>query len=494
MIAALALCSFAAKAQKNTLLEQSFWRNQPSVESVKAEVEKGNNPLEFNRMTMDAIVIAINSGAPNETIKFLLSQPNVDVNRFTHEERTYLHWAANRGNVEIMEALVAKGAKANIPDENGVTAMAFAAMSGQLTVQGIELFLKAGATLKDVNKEGANILLLAVANDKDLTITNYLISKGLDIKSTDKSGNNIFSYAVRGGNINILKALQQKGVSIPENAILMAAQGGRRGSGASLEFFEYLESLGLKPTATTKSGENVLHFIVRKPNQKDIIEHFLAKGVNVNQADEEGNTPFMYAAGSNRDLPVLELLLSKTSNINQANAKGETALTSAVRGNSPEVVKFLLDKGADAKVVNNKGENLLAYLVQSYPSSEGRGGFGAKPEDFDAKLKLLQEKGVSATAPQKNGNTLYHLAILKNDLGLLKRLQPLGIDINAKNAEGITVLHKAAMMAKDDAILKYLISAGADKNAQTNFKETAFDLASENESLSKNKVIISFLK
>ncbi|MEA5140976.1 ankyrin repeat domain-containing protein [Arcicella rigui] len=495
IIAALTICSFAVKAQKNTLLEQSFWRNQPSVEVVKAEVEKGNNPFEFNRMTMDAVVIAINSGAPNETIKYLLNQPKLEVNRSTHEERTYLHWAANRGNFEIMEALVEKGAKANIKDENGVTPLAFAAMAGQLNVQGIELFVKAGANLKnDLNNDGANILLLAVANDKDLVLTNYFISKGLDIKSKDKNGNNIFSYAARGGNINILKALIQKGVAVPENALLMAAQGGRRGAGATLEVFEYLESLGLKPTATTKSAENVLHFIVRKPNQKDIIEHFLAKGVNVNQADEEGNTVFAYAAASNRDLATLELLLAKTTNINQANQKGETPLALAVKSNSPEVVKFLLDKGADVKAVNTNGENLLAYLVQAYPSSEGRGGFGPKPEDFDAKLKVLQEKGLSVATPQKNGNTLFHLAVLKNDLGILKRVQALGIDVNAKNAEGITALHKAAMIAKDDNILKYLLSIGAKKEAETNFKETAFDLASENETLAKNKISINFLK
>ena len=68
------------------------------------------------------------------------------------------------------------------------------------------------------------------------------------------------------------------------------------------------------------------------------------------------------------------------------------------------------------------------------------------------------------------------------------------IDINTKNSEGLTALHKAAMVSKDDAILKYLVSLGAKKDVQTNFKETAFDLATENEYLAKNKVSVDFLK
>ncbi len=75
------------------------------------------------------------------------------------------------------------------------------------------------------------------------------------------------------------------------------------------------------------------------------------------------------------------------------------------------------------------------------------------------------------STPQKDGNTLYHLAVIKNDLNLLKKIADLKIDSNAKNNDGLTALHKAAMIAKDDAILKYLISIGAQKDAKTEFDE-----------------------
>ena len=496
--AIFSLCFIAAQAQ-NTLLESTFWQKMPDVSAVKAEVEKGNNPAEFNRSSFDPVVLAINAGAPLATIQYLIGQPGNSVAKVTHDGRNYIHWAASRGNVELMEYLVSKGSKANVEDSHGYTPLNFAANGGQQNTKVYDICIAAGADLKkDLSPDGANALLLAVANDKDFKLTNYFVSKGLDIKSQDAAGNNAFGYAARTGNLDLLKALMEKGVPVSDNAMLMAAQGSRRGANP-LPIYQYLETLKVKPITVAKNGENALHIIVRRPGQLDIIQYFLSKGVDVNQQDAEGNTVFMNAASGNRDTTVMAALIPHVKDINTANAKGVTALAMAVRGNSPEMVRYLLNKGASVMMSDINGDNLGYYLVQSYvdgSSRPGPNGFanGSQSGDFDVKLKLIQAKGFQPASPQKNGSTLYHLAVAKNNLALLKHLEPLKIDVNAKNKEGYTALHKAAMISKDDVMMKYLLSIGASKDIVTSFDESAFSLASENEALAKNNVSIQFLK
>jgi ankyrin repeat protein len=231
--------------------------------------------------------------------------------------------------------------------------------------------------------------------------------------------------------------------------------------------------------------------LANKPNQSEIIIYFLAKGVDANKVNKDGNTPLMIASGA-RENTALDKLLPVSKNINLQTLKGESALTMAIRSGTPEAVALLLSKGADVNVKDKDGNNLGVYLVQSYRPA-GREA-NATQDPFDAKIKLLQDKGLNLAAAQKDGSTLYHFAIAKNDLALLKKLASLNIDINAKNKDGMTALHKAAMVAKDDSILKYLVSLGAKKDINTEFDESAYALAKENESLTKSNVSIEFLK
>lgn len=480
------LACVTSYAQKNTLLDRSFWKNNPTVEAIQTEITKGNDPSQLNSNAFDPVCLAINEKASNEAVKFLLAQKGNDVNKRTHDERTYIFWAAYRGNVEIMNYLIEKGARLDVRDDKGYSALTFAAASGEPNTQVYDLCIKNGIDIKkDLDNEGANALLLAMPFDKDFALTNYFISKGLDIKSVDARGNTAFNYAAKMGNIKTMKGLLAKGVTFNDNAMIFASQG-TRSSANTVEVYQYLESLKVKPTAVGKNGETALHNIVRKEKQFEVVKYFLSKGVDVNAADLEGNTVFMNAASSNNDIEIIDVLAAKLKDINHKNKKGATAIALAVRNNTPEIVQALLSKGADVKAIDKNGDNLAFYLMQSYSPQ--------KSAAFESKLKILEEKGLALATPQKNGNTLYHLAVAQNDLALMKIAARYKMDINAKNADGLTALHRAAMVAQDDRVLKFLIESGAKKEIATDLKETAYDLALENEYLGKNKVAIDFLK
>ncbi|MCR6718944.1 MAG: ankyrin repeat domain-containing protein [Chitinophagaceae bacterium] len=149
LVAALfILGTLTAQAQKNVFLEQSFWKENPSVETVKAAIAQGNDPHAFNPSSFDGITLAINNGAPNETVKYLLELPGSSVNRVTHDSRIYLHWAGSKGNVELVEYLLAKGANLDHEDSRGTLPVAYAANGGQVNPALYEAFFKAGVDPK----------------------------------------------------------------------------------------------------------------------------------------------------------------------------------------------------------------------------------------------------------------------------------------------------------------------------------------------------------
>lgn len=74
----------------------------------------------------------------------------------------------------------------------------------------------------------------------------------------------------------------------------------------------------------------------------------------------------------------------------------------------------------------------------------------------------------------------------------MKVLLSHGIDLNAKDDNGETALHKAALQSQDDKMLRYLVDAGAKREITTGFEESAYDLAKNNEMLADKN--IEFLK
>ncbi|TNE28428.1 MAG: ankyrin repeat domain-containing protein [Bacteroidetes bacterium] len=476
---------------ENRLLDKTFWQLQPTVKQVSQLVEAGNNPAEFNRWNFDPMVLALLNEAPIEVIEYLLNQEGNTVDKRTHDGRIYAHWAAYKGNQAALERFIHEGSNVTQLDDHGFTVATFAAYAGQTSPALYDLMISAGSNLKtEVDLDGANALLLLTPHLSSLDKLEYFIEKGLPLNSTNNKGYNAFDYAAKSGNIPVMQALIEAGIDFQSirkdggNATIMASKGMRRAPNG-IEVFQFLKSVGVDPAATTSNGENALHLLASSSSDLEVFRYFISAGLSPDASDELGNTPLMKAAARN-SVDVVELLAKTTTGINATNISGESALSMAVSGNSLEVVELLIQLGADVHVVDINGNNLSYFLSESLISGD--------QARFEQIMNALESAGFDFGTTSPNGDNLFHLAAQSGSEVLIKAALQHELDINATNGEGLTPLHIAALKANDDQILKLLISNGADLHSTTEFGETPYDLALENEVLRAQEINLSFLQ
>lgn len=468
-------------AQKNVFLESSFWNENTTIDKVEKEIKKGNSPTEFSAFNFDATANAILNKAPLETILFLLEIEGNEVSKITHDARNYLMWAAYKGNYELVKILMKSGSDIHIIDDKGNNLQTFTAMGGVTDHRIYDLFKEYNLKLDAPNRAGGTIVHYLAQQVDDINSFDYFIKNGLNLMAKDNKGSTVYHYASSQGNIKLLNQLTEAGLdpkAVNENnesALFFAAKAKRRFYN-ELPVFEYLVKQGLDPQLTNKSGNNLLHYIASGNKSKDVFSFFIAQKLEVQKVNNEGNTPLMNAA--ERDNTVgLEALYDLTDSRVLVNEKGYSLLTFALRNKNAGLTERTLKEGFDYKLVDESGDNLISHLVATF--DEGNTSF------FEHYFNLFSSKGVEVQ------NKTLHLATAVEKEYLVNLLLESGVNINAKNEDGITALQLAAMKGDHPEFLKFLISKGADKSITTDFEETVYDLAKSNELLEGD---LEFLK
>ena len=315
--------NLVAQNDENIFLDRTFWASNPNLENVKAEIEDGNDPTELTKFGFDAIAYGLIEQVDNTIIKYLLEQEGNDVNKLTHDGRTYIFWAAYKGNLDLMKYFIAKGAKTDIVDNHGYSLLNFAASTGQTDKALYEFIIEQGANPSvEKNTEGANALLLLLPNLQDLLFTSFFEKYGLSIFDTDNNGNGAIAYAAKKGNKALIELLIKEKVPYKTSGdvMLMATRGSRNGYN-SLEFFKYLEGIGIEANVINKEGKTPLHNLAYRNKDLTTLNYFISSGANVNTKDKDGNTALINASNRNT-LNAIKLLASKTKDINHKNKKG----------------------------------------------------------------------------------------------------------------------------------------------------------------------------
>jgi len=427
--------------------DRSFWENRPSLVEVQNQIARGDDPTSKNEYDFDALSWALIEQADESILEFLLSLKGNGVDKLTHDERTYLFWAAYRNNLSFMKTLEIHGARFDVVDEHGYSLLNFSAVTGQTNLELYDYIISQGANpAVERNRNGAHALLLVAPFMKDLRMSKYFEPFGLSLSDADDDGNNGWLYASKGGHVDMLKELLHQGMNAKftnaagENAAHMAAQG-TRGRSNGREVFQFLAS----------------------------------QGVDVHVANEHGVTPMMLAAQGQSERGALAYLVETATDVHLQDVQGQSAMHYALASGNEEACELLRDYGWSLEGADYRGVTLLQALADGYRTRDH--------ESFEILSAFLRDVRVPLAQVLEGGEQWLHVGARAQSLPLLKFGLVLGLDVNRRDEDGMTPLHEACLTATNEEIINWLVAVGADIEATTAFGETAEDLARENEAL-----------
>ena len=127
-------------------------------------------------------------------------------------------------------------------------------------------------------------------------------------------------------------------------------------------------------------GETPLHLAALN-NSRESVAKLISLGADADARDNFGNTPLHAAVANNSPDAAGALIANPGADINAQNQGGDTPLGAALLHGHLEIAKFLLNRGADPNIKNNRGKTNLDL-------SEGTGKAG------HAELyRAIREKG-----------------------------------------------------------------------------------------------------
>jgi len=419
--------------------------------------------------------------------------------------------AVKAGNLALVQKRLQLRGDPNAADPDGTTALHWAVQADRLDM--VEALVAAGAKVKVANRWGVTPLALAVTNGNS-GITQSLLRAGADPRSPVPETGTPLLTAARSGNPDVIKALLAAGVSANEpeetsgqTALMWAAADDHPAA------VKTLLAAGADVQKQSRKKDTALFFAVRTGDVA-LVDALLAAGADVN-----GRAPL--------DQPKLS-------------TAGDTMLVAAIANGHFGLADFLLNKGADPNAAGTRWPPLHAlvrirnYEESQYPAPKTAEGdldslelarhllaHGADPS-AKAATKTARRNPGDMNYTEFKGATPFFLAAKAGDVPMMRLLlsakadyrtpidehttplmvaagvgcvpgqwieperdifeavkllvDELKADVNAVNDRNETALHGAVCRGAD-SVIRYLVDKGAKLNVKDVEGKTPLDMA-----------------
>lgn len=184
--------------------------------------------------------------------------------------------------------------------------------------------------------------------------------------------------------------------------------------------------------------------------------------------DDYYSTPLIYAV-RHKNTDCIKKVYKKFSGINQVDETGSTALIHAAIEGKSDVVRYLIEHGADINIKNKLDFSYVDLRISSQFYEEINQSCNKKTlEKYTALTKKQLIGPIFSYSPM-------HMAVDQNNLDCVKTVYELFSGINDQDAYGYTPLMNASELGNKE-IMNYLISKGADETIQNNKGNTYKDI------------------
>jgi ankyrin repeat protein len=412
--------------------------------------------------------------ADHAALRALLAK-KVDVNTAEGDGVTALHWASHRDDLESVQLLIRAGANVNAANDLGATPLWIACENGSAAM--VKTLLQAGANPNLALLLGETPLMVA-SRSGNAGVVEQLIRKGAAVNVKAARGQTALMWAVAQRHPDVVKVLLANGanvrersdvwqqmVAVPPHGVKLYNRVIPQGGDTALLFAARVgdvTSARLLVTAGADVNEAdawgvSATVLAAHSGFGELVEFLLERGANPNSA-EAGFTA-LHAAIMRRDLRIATALLTKGADPNapvrvwtptRRSSKdynfapeliGATPYWLAARFALPEVMRLLLNHGANPRVVHHGNYHAeepvepRSHVTNAVTAATGMGGGVAWVQPDRREREALMLEAVTLAVQQ-------------------------GADVNLANTDGRTALD-AARALKFERVASFLVEHGA---------------------------------
>jgi ankyrin repeat protein len=336
--------------------------------------------------------------------------------------QTALMWAVAENHPAVVDLLIAHGADVNArstvreekiknkwltanvvspPPHGGFTALLYAARQNSL--QAAQMLVKAGADLNLTDPDGTSALVIAIINAHyDLPI--YLLEHGADPNIADKFGRAALYAAVDMHTLEKSATRPDPKETDKATSLDVVKAALAHGANPNLALKEPTPGRGSLDVPDRYLGEGATPFLrAAKTGDAVVMRLLLDNGADAKVVTKDHTTAMILASGlswvmgitnvDERDaLEAIKICIEHGVDVNAANDKGETALHGAATSGRDQVVAFLAEKGAKLDVKDKQERTPLEVAM----------GVGARAGAAHESTAALLRKLMAASSPEKS--------------------------------------------------------------------------------------------